>query len=207
MPFSDDVQKGLIAGAFGLVGTLVPAVLSWSHDRSATSARARTLEDAANRLAFWEQWLKLSSQVAEPNDSAVTERLKQDLTLLSEIIQKDSVAAHAAQAKLRGKSSEFHNRLDALPFWRRLLLLYTPARSTAWFPRIFFFAGLIFALLIPFGLAATPDPLTYRDFGISEAFILVWLFIFRSLSSWLEQPRHAPADPEVNICPPPPKPA
>ena len=33
MPFSADVQKGLIAGAFGLVGTLIPAILSWSHDR------------------------------------------------------------------------------------------------------------------------------------------------------------------------------
>ena len=203
MPFSADVQKGLIAGAFGLVGTLIPAVLSWSHDRSATSARTRTLEDAAKRLAFWEQWLKLSTQVSEPSDAAATGCLQQELALLSELIQKDSVAAHAQQTKLRGKSSAFQIRLDALPLWRRLLLLYKPARSTAWFPRIFFFGGLAFALLVPFGLAATPDPLTYKDFAISEVFLIVWMVIFRSLSRWLEQPRHAAADTEVTAYPPP----
>jgi hypothetical protein len=199
--FSEDVQKGLIAGAFGLVGTLVPAVISWSHDRSADSARTRTLEEATKRLAFWEQWLKLSAQVAEPGDTTPA-RLKQELALLSEIIQKDSVLAHSQQ-KLRSRSTEFQNKVDDLSVWRRLLLLYAPARSAAWLPRLFFYAGLAFALIIPLGLAAPQDPLTSKDFVVSELFFLVWIVIFRSLSHWLEQPRHPIIDREIHASPPP----
>ncbi|HWW98776.1 MAG TPA: hypothetical protein VNY74_13810 [Edaphobacter sp.] len=122
MTFSEDVQKGLIAGAFGLVGTLVPAVISWSHDRSADSARTRTLE--------------------------------------------------------RSKSTEFQNKVDDLSVWRRLLLLYAPARSAAWLPRLFFYVGLACALIIPLGLAAPQDPLTPKDLLVSELFFLVWIESF-----------------------------
>ncbi len=191
MSFSDEVQKGLIAGAFGLVGTLIPALLSWSHDRSAASARMQTLDEAAKRLDFWEQWLKLSTQVAEPTVPADTLKLQQELALLSDILQRDSFLAHAQITKQRGKSTEFQTKLDALPIWRRLLLLYLPARSAAWFPRLFFFAGLGLALLVPFGLLATPDPLTLKDFAISEFCLFIWMFVFRSLSRGLEEPRSA----------------
>lgn len=204
MTFSEDVQKALIAGAFGLVGTLVPAVISWSHDRSAVSARSRTLEDATKRLAFWEQWLKLSSQVATPGDTT-PEQVQRELARLSEIIQKDSVLAHAQQ-NVRSKSTAFQNRVDDLSTWRKVLLFYSPARSSAWFPRIFFYIGLISALIIPAGLAAPQDPLTGKDFLISELFFLVWMVIFRSLSRWLEQPRHAAVDPEIHVSTPPPPP-
>jgi hypothetical protein len=205
LTFSEDVQKGLIAGAFGLVGTLVPAVISWNHDRSAVSARARTLEDATKRLAFWEQWLKLSAQVAGPGETTTSEQLQRELVRLGEIIQKDSVLTHAQQ-NMRTKSSEFINKLDDLPMWRRALLLYRPARSAAWFPRIFFFIGLLSSLIIPAGFAAPKDPLSGKDFLISELFFLVWMAIFRSLSRWLEQPRHAAIDPEIHVRTPPPPP-
>lgn len=201
MTFSEDVQKGLIAGAFGLVGTLVPAAISWTHDRSADAARTRTLDEATKRLVFWDQWLKLAAQVAEPGDTTPA-RVQQELALLSEMIQKDSILAHAQQ-KLRSRSTAFQNKLDDLSVWRRLLLLYAPARSAAWLPRLFFFAGLACALIIPLGLAAPHDPLTLKDFLISELFFLVWIVIFRSLSHWLEQPRHATTDPEIHASPPP----
>jgi len=67
MPISDDVKKGLIAGAFGLAGTLIPVVLSWSRDRDAASTRQRKIDEATKRIAFWEQWLKLSAQVESPD--------------------------------------------------------------------------------------------------------------------------------------------
>ncbi len=210
MTLSDDVKKGLIAGAFGLVGTLVPAAISWSHDRSATSARARILEEATKRLAFWEQWLKLSTQVAEPSDPTACQRLQQELALLSDILQKDSFIMRAQVSKLRGKVSEFHSKVEALSWWRRLLLLYMPARAAAWFPRIFFFAGIAFALFIPFGFAAPDQPLSLQDFAISELCFLVWIAIFRALSHWLEQPKSnsagAHAADVLTPTEPPPKP-
>jgi hypothetical protein len=201
--FSEDVQKALIAGAFGLVGTLVPAVISWSHDRSAVSARSRTLEDATKRLAFWEQWLKLSSQVASPGDTT-PEQVQRELVRLSEIIQKDSVLEHAQQ-NARSKSTAFQNKVDELSLWRKILLFYSPARPAAWFPRFFFYIGLICTIILPAGLAAPQDPLSGKDLLISELFFLVWMAIFRSLSRWLEQPRHATVDPEIHISAPPPK--
>ena len=204
MTFSEDVEKALIAGAFGLVGTLVPAVISWSHDRSAVSARSRTLEDATKRLAFWEQWLKLSSQVTTPGDTT-PEQVQRELARLSEIIQKDSVLAHAQQ-NVRSRSTAFQNRVDDLSTWRKVLLFYSPARPAAWFPRIFFYIGLISALIIPAGFAAPKDPLSGTDFLISELFFLVWMVIFRSLSRWLEQPRHATVDPEIHVSTPQPPP-
>ena len=203
MPFSDDVQKALVAGAFGLVGTLIPAAISWSHDRDAASSRTRTLEEATKRLAFWEQWLKLSSLVVVPDDPTPAQ-LQNELQLLREIVQRDSLLAHSQQMRLRGKSTEFQNRLGDLPFWRRLLLLYKPGRPNAWIPRLFFYVGLFFALLIPFGLAAT-EPTSHSDFLISEGVFAVWILIFWSLSRWLEQPRHA-SGVETSVAPPPPKP-
>ena len=200
MPFSDDVQKALVAGAFGLVGTLIPAAISWSHDRDAASARTRTLDEATKRLAFWEQWLKLCGQVSIPEDPTPAQ-LQNELQLLREIVQRDSLVAHAQQIRLRGKSTEFQSRLDDLPVWRRLLLLYKPGRPNAWIPRLFFYVGLFFALLIPFGLAGTP-PLSHSDFVISEGVFAVWILIFWSLSRWLEQPRHA-SGVEPSVAPPP----
>jgi hypothetical protein len=140
--------------------------------------------------------------VAVPGDTT-PEQVQRELARLSEIIQKDSVLAHAQQ-NVRSKSTAFQNKVDDLSLWRRALLFYSPARSAAWFPRIFFYIGLISAVIIPAGFAAPKDPLSGKDFMISELFFLVWMAIFRSLSRWLEQPRHATVDPEIHISPPPP---
>ena len=208
MTFSADVQKGIIAGAFGLIGTLIPAALAWSRDRSTAAARLQTIDEAAKRLTFWEQWLKLSAQVSQPSDPSATLRLKQELDLLSDLIQRDSFIKHAQASKQQGRSTEFQAKVNDLPLVRRLLLLYMPSRSTAWFPRIFFFVGLVCALLIPAGMAANPDPLSLRDVAIAEFFFFIWLFVFRSLSHWLEQPgntspiSHATANLAASATPP-----
>src|SRR5258708_982616 len=62
MEFSDDVKTGLIAGAFGLAGTLIPVVLSWSRDRDAASTGQRKIDEATKRMAFWDQFSSLNSK-------------------------------------------------------------------------------------------------------------------------------------------------
>ncbi len=190
MTFSDDVQKGLIAGAFGLAGTLIPAVVAWSHDRDAASARLHKLDEASKKVAFWEQWLKLSTQICDPGNRDSIERVQKELGLLAEILESDSRVAQAEMLKQHGKSTEFEKKVQSIPFWRRFLLLYKPARSLAWFPRLFFFVGLFLAItLLLFTVFDPVKEFTLRDFGIVEFMLFIWMAIFRSLSQWFEQPR------------------
>ena len=94
MEFSDDVKKGLIAGAFGLAGTLIPVALSWSRDRDAASTRQRKIDEATKRVAFWDQWLKLSSQVESPSGQTAAQRVQKEFAMLGDIIESDSLLAH-----------------------------------------------------------------------------------------------------------------
>lgn len=207
MTLSADVQRGLVAGAFGLAGTLIPAVVSWSHDRDAASARLRKLDEATKKVAFWEQWLKLSTQTCEPANRDSILRVQKELALLAELLENDSTLAQAAMLKQRSKSTEFQQKVNAMPLWRRLLLLYKPARSLAWIPRLFFFIGLILALILLITLLDPTKEFPPKDLAIVESMLLVWMAIFRSLSHSLEQP-HGPTsliDP-VSTTPPPPKP-
>jgi hypothetical protein len=55
MPMSKEVEQGLVAGIFGLMGTLIPAALAWARDRDVTSARVRRLDEATRRLGSWDQ--------------------------------------------------------------------------------------------------------------------------------------------------------
>ena len=186
MTFSDDVQKGLVAGAFGLVGTLIPAAVAWSRDRDAASARIRKLDEATKKVAFWEQWLKLSTQTCDPANLDSVARVQKELSLLAEMLENDSVGAQAAMIKQRGKSTEFQQKVHSMPYWRRLLLLYKPARSLAWFPRLFFFSGLILAFVLLLTLADPTKTFPVKDLLIVEFMLLVWMAIFRSLSQWFE---------------------
>jgi hypothetical protein len=187
--FSDDVQKGLIAGAFGLAGTLIPAIVSWSHDRDAASARLRKLDEATKKVAFWEQWLKLSTQICDPGNRDSIDRVQKELALLAEILESDSRVAQAEMLKQHGKSTAFQKKVQIMPFWRRFLLLYKPARSLAWFPRLFFFIGLFFAIILLFTLFDPAKEFSLRDLSIVEFMLFIWMAIFRSLSQWFEQPR------------------
>jgi hypothetical protein len=204
--FSDDVQKGLVAGAFGLVGTLIPAAVAWSRDRDAASARIRKLDEATKKVAFWEQWLKLSTQTCDPANLDSVARVQKELSLLAEMLENDSVGAQAAMIKQRGKSTEFQQKVHSMPYWRRLLLLYKPARSLAWFPRLFFFSGLILAFVLLLTLADPTKTFPVKDLLIVEFMLLVWMAIFRSLSQWFEQPHGPTSLVELPQRVPPPKP-
>jgi hypothetical protein len=205
---SEDVQKGMVAGAFGLVGTFIPAAVAWSRDRDAASARIRKLDEATKKVAFWEQWLKLSTQTCDPANLDSVARVQKELTLLAEMLENDSVVAQAAMIKQRGKSTEFQQKVHAMPYWRRFLLLYKPARSLAWFPRLFFFGGLLLALILLITLFDPAKTFPLKDLLIIESMLIVWMAIFRSLSQWFEQP-HGPTS-LVELpqrVPPPPKPS
>jgi hypothetical protein len=142
MELSDDVKKGLIAGAFGLIGTLFPVLLSWSRDRDAASTRQHKIDEATKRVAFWDQWLKLYSQLESPSGETASQRVQKELALLGDIIENDSLIAHTQISRQQEKTSQFTERIISLPAWRRFFLLYRPERSLAWFPRLLFYSGL-----------------------------------------------------------------
>ena len=209
--FSDaDVKKGLIVGAFGLVGTLIPVALSWSRDRDVATTRQRRIDEATKRVAFWDQWLKLYSQVESPSGETAAQRVQKELTMLGEIIENDSLVAHAQISKLEEKTSKFTQQINTLPGWRRLLLFYKPERSLAWFPRLLFYFGVLcFFLFIAVQISeiyksGSTDRSTVEGFFVFEFLTLVWCTVFRYLSRFLEQP-HGPSISDTGAPPPPPK--
>jgi hypothetical protein len=198
-----DIEKGLIAGAFGLAGTLIPVIVSWSRDRDIASARLRKLEEATKRVVFWDQWLKLSCQVQTPSAPECLQRVQKELDLLRDIIEGDALFAHAQMSKQQDRKSQFTGRILALPFLRRLFLLYKPERTLAWFPRFLFYTGI--ATLIVVALAQIQDKSNLEGFLIVELMLLVWIVVFRYLSRWLEEPHGSALTVPVSF-PPPPKP-
>jgi hypothetical protein len=207
MQFSDDVKKGLIAGAFGLAGTLIPVVLSWSRDRDAASTRQRKIDEATKRVAFWDQWLKLSSQVETPAGQTAAQRVQKELAILGDIIESDSLLAHTQISRQQEKTSKFTQRVNVLPAWRRLFLFYRPERSLAWFPRLLFYAGLLSIVLflaVQFSEFGKSNSSAVGGLFIFEFMAIVWCTVFRYLSRFLEQP-HGPSITEASSIPPPPK--
>jgi hypothetical protein len=204
MQLSDDVKRGLIAGAFGLAGTLIPVVLSWSRDRDAASTRQRKIDEATKRVAFWDQWLKLSSQF----ESTSGQRVQKELAMLGDIIESDSLLAHTQISRQQEKTSKFTERVSTLPAWRRLLLLYRPERSLAWFPRLLFYSGLLsIVLFIAVQFSEFREHNSSSALGglfIFEFMAIVWCTVFRYLSRFLEQP-HGPSISDTSSMPPPPK--
>jgi hypothetical protein len=204
MQFSDDVKKGLIAGAFGLAGTLIPVVLSWSRDRDAASTRQRKIDEATKRVAFWDQWLKLSSQIEPPGGQTANQRVQKELAMLGDIIESDSLLAHTQISTQQEKTSKFARQVNVLPAWRRLLLFYRPERSLAWFPRLLFYAGLVSIVLfiaVQFSEFKDKDPSAFEGLFLFEFMALVWCSVFRYLSRFLEQP-HGTSVTEASSVPP-----
>ena len=203
MPFfTPDVERGLVAGAFGLAGTLIPAALAWSRDRDVASSRMRKLDEATRRIAFWEQWLKVSTQIADPSDLTCVQRVRKELALLGDILESDSLTVHAQMSTQQGIASEYKKTVHSLSLWRRLLLLYPPERSLAWFPRLLFYIGL-FSLIV-FSVFQISDRSNVEGFVIVEFMTIVWIVVFRYLSVWLEQPHGSSLGLPVIAAPPPP---
>ena len=188
MPMSEDVQKGITAGVFGLAGTLIPAAVEWVHAHDVHAARLRKLDEAVKRVTFWDQWLKLSIQVADPTDAASIQKIEKELAVLGHILESDSYFFHEELTRQQNTAEEYNTKLHALRFWRRWPLLYAPARSVAWFPRILFFIGVLTLGL--FVLSEIVTRINFGGFTLIESMLVVWIVTFRSLSRWLEQPPH-----------------
>ena len=153
---------------------------------------------------FWDQWHKLSTQLKDPSDSASLQTVQKELTLLRDIIEGDALLAHRELTKQQSKTSEFTGKLLALPFWRKIFLLYPPARSLAWFPRLFFYAGIVTFILAC--VIQSFDRSNLEGFLLIELMLLVAMFVFRYLSRWLEEPHGAVLTVPAAV-PPPPKPS
>jgi hypothetical protein len=207
MPMSDDVEKGIIAGIFGLAGTLIPAAIEWLHLHDVHAARLRKLDEACKRVTFWDQWLKLSVQIADPTDAASIQKIEKELVVLGHILESDSYFFHEELTRQQNTAEEYNAMMHALPFWRRWPLFYAPMRSVAWFPRILFFLG-VFSLGL-FILSEIMTRINIWGFTIIEFMLVVWIVTFRALSKWLEQPPHGnhptfPHEAPTHTPPPPP---
>lgn len=203
MALSKEVEQGLVAGAFGLLGTLVPVVLTWTRERDVASSRMRKLDEATRRVAFWDQWLKLSGQIPDMAAQSAVELVRRELAVLSSIIQNDSLAVHQQLAKQQHQSTEFIGRILSMGRLRRILLLYRPERSLAWFPRFLFYLG--FFSFFFFSFMQIVDRSNLEGFLIVEFMTIVWTLVFRALSRWLEQPHGAQSVAQAP-CPPAPPP-
>ena len=203
MAMSKEVQQGLVVGVFGLMGTLIPAALAWSRERGAASSRVRRLEEATKRVAFWDQWLKLSTQLPTACSPEITDRVRNELTMLCSMIESDSFVAHAVASNQQAQTTEFTRKIHAMPIWRRVFLLYKPERSLAYFPRFMFFLGIFTTALVLLLQGSTQD--NKEGFYLILFLLAAWILVFRYLSRWLEQPHGAVLLPRTVAPPPPPK--
>ena len=200
MPMSKEVEQGLVVGIFGLMGTLVPAALAWSRERDVASARVRRLEEATKRVVFWDQWLKLSGQLPTLCAPEITDRVRNELTMLCSMIESDSLVAHAAASSQQAQRTQFTQKIHTMPLWRRALLFYKPDRSLAYFPRFMFFLGITTTVLVLAVQASTQGD--KEGFYIILFLLVAWILVFRYLSSWLEQPHGAILLPRTTPSPP-----
>ena len=197
-----EVAQGLVVGVFGLMGTLVPAAVAWSRERDVSSARVRRLEEATKRVVFWDQWLKLSTQLPTVCAPEITDRVRNELTMLCAMIESDSFVAHAVASTQQAQTNQFTEKIHTMSIWRKVLLLYKPERSLAYFPRFMFFLGIFTTTLVIVVQASTQGD--KEGFYIILFLLVAWILIFRYLSSWLEQPHGAMLLPRT-APPPPPK--
>ena len=206
MGLPHEVEQGLIIGICGLTGTLVPVGLAWTRDRGVASRRMRNLEEAMQRLEFWEKWLKLSTQVSDPASSTCQERVQQEIAYLGRIIEMDSRDAHEQVSRLRDATAVYQEKVHGLPLWREWLLFYLPPRPLAWIPRLFLYAGFLLALVMLLTLFSLDQSFTRNDLLIIEGLLGVWMVIFRYLSKWLERPHTTAQTVSTTRVGPPPVP-
>lgn len=178
-----DIRPILLAGCFGLAGTLIPIFISWSKERDVVSQRSRQLDEAIRRVQFWDQWLKLSTVIGDPADDIARQRVQHELEMLCQLLGGASAQLHSEQVVLQDSTTAFQTKLKNMSFIRRLLLLYKPARNIAWIPRVFFFFFIAMASLVSLVAFEKTSNLYVA------IFMLLIASLFRWLSLWIERPR------------------
>jgi|GEM_PF-6131587 len=192
---SEDTKRAMIAGAFGIAGTLIPIFISWTRERDAVSQRSKQLDEAIRRVQFWDQWLKLSSVIGDTEGEAARLRVQHELEMLCQLLSGASAQIHTEQAALKTFTNAFQAKLRSISGFRRFLLLYKPARAVAWIPRIFFFF-FIFVILV-----GSTQPPYNKDTVAGVGGLLFLAVIFWFLSRSIEKPRKETL--EVHAVPPP----
>jgi hypothetical protein len=145
----DLIITNLAAGALGLIGTLLTLAAGWLKERENSAKRSQRLDEAIKRVTFWEGWLKAIEPLDSGSEAAVwKDRARKQILSASDAIE---LLLHddAIPKNLAKKEEDFLLWRQELPWWRRWLLLYKPARERAWIPRAIFYGYLIVTLLMP----------------------------------------------------------
>ncbi len=183
-----DIRPILLAGCFGLAGTLIPIFISWSKERDVVSQRSRQLDEAIRRVQFWDQWLKLSTVIGDPAEDIARQRVQHELEMLCQLLGGASAQLHSEQVVLKDNTTAYQSKLQNVSFVRRLLLLYRPARNIAWIPRVFFFFFILVTIVgVLVAFSSTPAQRAADLYFATFLLIIAWMF--RWLSLWIEKPR------------------
>ncbi len=203
MALPEKVVEGLVAGSFGIVGTLVTAAVAWVRDRDVTTQRVHQLEEATKRLQFWDQWVKLATDLPLPMDEVCMGAVQREMNMLLRLLETTSHSLESALTLQRSQTTALSEMVHGLSPLRRALLLYSPARPLAWFPRGFYYICIALALVFLLALADPAHGASVKEVFLVELFLVTAAVIFRSLSEWLEKPRLVHSPPPLRVPPPP----
>jgi hypothetical protein len=201
MDMNPETKRALMAGCFAIAGTLIPILTSWTKDRDTATQRSKQLDEATKRIQFWDQWLKLSTSIGDAEGAAARQRVQHELDMLCQLLAGASAQLHIEQAVVQNRTTIFQAKLNSLSFPRRVLLLYAPARSIAWLPRIFYFFFLVLAIADPFlAKGSSAQDIAFGVFGF-----LVIASVFGFLSHLIERPRKETSEVVAASPPSPPE--
>jgi hypothetical protein len=168
----------IIGGLFGLASTGVPILEKWMRERTERNQRDQHLERITKQVTFWDAWFKAQQNVCSQDE---LQRSKATAAReLDHLSPNDWLMSTAAGDR----------QLFPKSYIRRLLLIYKPARRSAWIPRVFFYASLLYLCTTVFVTLwrhpnAVRDPLVWLVLSLVLTF--VWVFRFLALgmqSQW-----------------------
>ena len=182
-----DVVKGLAASVLPLLSTVITLVAASARERSIPSKRARTIDEATKRTAFWDSWLKASLTTNAGEDlphfrAKVYEELKAiaaTVTLAFEVRIEDPAAA-----ALAANAVAFESDHSSLSRFRRWFLLYKPYRGSGWAGKVFFYFYLLGAAVI--AVASVVRGQIHAAEGIAGVAAILMALVFRYVAISLE---------------------
>jgi hypothetical protein len=173
----------VVGGIFGVVAALVPVVDNWLRGRGVQQQAARNLEYASKKVAFWKDWLGASSVTASAEELQEVRKLAAvnlaEIARRQEVRPQEPIQAHSPPSS-----------------WiRKALLLYWPARLSAWIPRICFYAFLGYFLIATLNLCLEG---AYKDILVWVLLLVIASFttLFRHLAIRVDGLRHLGGTPQ-----------
>jgi hypothetical protein len=158
---ADFIKLYIVLVFIPVAAVTVPALLTWARDLNATARRMRRLDELDKVVRFWDSWMKTTATLV-PFDgryNANTESRIHGLVRLARVELADA----GIEALFVRKSSEFEElgkyKLDfvefqkfraGLPWYRRVLLLYSAPNRFVRIPKVLFYLELSLTLLMLF---------------------------------------------------------